>query len=444
MSRKSAEYAFIYNPVDYYLRVSSVDVLNNDCLLHIFQLLPIVDRVRSERVCKRWQLLMQESWRDFKDLNFENECWGFSNKNAVLKVNSRILKKVLKRCGQYIKNIEFPELNNRLGPHIMKLIAKFCANVENIFATELEVSSWSIRALSENCHKIIVFYIGNCSDECDDELGNLFKENKGLKEIYIHSNLTVTGKCLSQLNTESIETICFDNCPYISLKYFSVVKECKNLKEIVVEHFHDSNDRAIENICECSESLKHLTLALCPFYTKPLNNLTKLINLEILDLLSNGSVDDELLVAIGAHCKQLRKVDISYCGAVTDVGVSSIMSLPNLVCLSFEECNNVTDQVFHCMPNLKHLDCSNCSNLKDAGLIRLIETCEKLEHLYLNCCKSLTNEFLIGAIKATKNRKNKVILKCYLSYTAVVLSGVDDTSKLLQVVPKIVITPYNL
>lgn len=243
-----------------------------------------------------------------------------------------------------------------------------------------------------------------------------------------------------------------------------MVKKCKNLKEVIVEHFHDSDDKTIENISGCSESLRHFTLSLCPFYNTSLNYLTKLTNLEVLDLLSNGSVNDELLIAIGNNCRHLRKVDISCksslkqwrffssyteqriaffadCGAVTNAGVSSIMRLPNLVCLSFEECNNVTDQVFQCMPNLKHLDCSHCSNLKDPGLIRLIETCDKLEHLYLGSCKGVTNEFLIGAIKATKNRESKVVLKCHLSETTVSVSKVNDTSKYLQVVPKIVIVP---
>ena len=38
----------------------SIQTLNDDCLMHIFLQLPIVDRIRIERVCKRWRALSQD------------------------------------------------------------------------------------------------------------------------------------------------------------------------------------------------------------------------------------------------------------------------------------------------------------------------------------------------------------------------------------------------
>lgn len=37
-----------------------LDILNRDCLDHILSYVPILDIIRTERVSKRWQIMMQE------------------------------------------------------------------------------------------------------------------------------------------------------------------------------------------------------------------------------------------------------------------------------------------------------------------------------------------------------------------------------------------------
>lgn len=37
-----------------------LDVLNPDCLSHIMSYVPLRDLIRSERVSKRWQMMVQE------------------------------------------------------------------------------------------------------------------------------------------------------------------------------------------------------------------------------------------------------------------------------------------------------------------------------------------------------------------------------------------------
>ena len=60
------------------------------------------------------------------------------------------------------------------------------------------------------------------------------------------------------------------------------------------------------------------------------------------------------------------------------------------------------------------MNCTYCSNLKDAGLIKLIEYSDKMEHLYLNNCKNISNELLEAAIRVTKEPKSKIVLKLAL------------------------------
>lgn len=175
-------------------------------------------------VCKRWHAASQDSWYNFKELNFLNQCWGFNRSSSVDRINSRIIKKILRRCGKFLIAIEFSEPSRRLGPNVLNLIAKSCPNIQIIDASELEVSPSCIRALAYNCNKITSFSIGDCTDDCDVELSLLFEKNRKLSSLFVNCNFEVTGECLSKLNTESIKSIIFENCPSISLKHFKVSK----------------------------------------------------------------------------------------------------------------------------------------------------------------------------------------------------------------------------
>jgi hypothetical protein len=73
------------------------------------------------------------------------------------------------------------------------------------------------------------------------------------------------------------------------------------------------NDKIIKAI---SLYLKNLKVLYLSFYFQMIirNGLlciAELVNLQILNLSQNISVGDDVLIAIGAQCKQLRNVDIS-------------------------------------------------------------------------------------------------------------------------------------
>ncbi|KAJ8680051.1 hypothetical protein QAD02_015838 [Eretmocerus hayati] len=415
--------------------------LNDDCLRYIFKWLPIVDRIRLERVCRRWRVVSEESWHDFKQLDFVNESWGFKRPSRMKHVTIKILKKILRRCGQHLIDIEFAESHEKLGPFVFKTIANYCPNIQNIYAPNLDISPSSIKVLATKCNKISSFAIGDCTSPCDSELSLLFENNRQLKELYIYSNFEITGKCLSKLNHDSIETIVFENCPAIKLNNFKVIKTFKNLKEFSIEHFHDSNNKAIENISLC-ENLHSLTLALCPFYFNSLNRLSKLTNLETLDLSSNISVNDEILKGIGGNCKMLKNVDLSYCLAVTNSGLSKIVSLPRLRSLIIGDLDGVTDEVFEniTMPNIKLLDCSFCPNIRDSGLIKLIESSPNIEYLIVNNCSGITKYLISSAMNIKHQRGDDILLKIRVGNTKIRMSEVRGITPNLKALPAIVLS----
>ena len=120
--------------------------------------------------------------------------------------------------------------------------------------------------------------------------------------------------------------------------------------------------------------------------------------------------------------------------------MSRIVSLPKLESLIIEDLENITDDIFDAMPNLRDLDCSYCPKLRNAGLARLVRNSDRIEHIYMSNCDGITNDFLHAAIKATKKRKSNVVLKLHASYTDVKYDEARDSSPFLLVIPIIVIS----
>lgn len=53
--------------------LAPIENLNNDCLLSVFELLSVAERVTDERVCKRWQIVAKESWSNVKSIHFNDK-----------------------------------------------------------------------------------------------------------------------------------------------------------------------------------------------------------------------------------------------------------------------------------------------------------------------------------------------------------------------------------
>lgn len=105
--------------------------------------------------------------------------------------------------------------------------------------------------------------------------------------------------------------------------------------------------------------------------------------------------------------------------------------LPELENLCIVDLKLVTDEVFFCIPNLTHLNCAGCTNVGDAGLIRLIQSSEMLADLNVPSCK-VTNELIKAAIVATKKRQNNVVLLILTRDSGIDLNSIENTSPFLR------------
>ncbi|XP_058794483.1 F-box/LRR-repeat protein 7-like [Phymastichus coffea] len=416
---------------------SLINTLNNDCLRHIINFLPFYDRVRIERVCQRWKMISKEAWKDQRTLNLNPVNWGFKSSKELFLTDPDAcsIYKILKKCHPYLTSIDLSKFSSQLGSSILIELSKMCPKIKSINLRNLGFSHSEIKALALRClnlKSIIIGYTSNI-EKFDNQLSQLFSSNQNLQQIDINCFI-IDGYCLKHLPRKSIQKITLRNCySIISNNTYKIIKKFPNLQVLKIicaplesELYFDF----IKSVCLCTtlEAIQLPTLRYPQIYEPnfpALKPLTELKNLTTINVRRNSIVGDEFLQVLTRKCPNLRSVDISDCYHLTNLGVDSVTSLPNLEYLCMDRLFYVTDNVFYkSMQNLKILLCSGCINLRSLGFSMVLQSSNKLEILDLSFCQTIGNECVVEAYKICRESKWRC-LKIYFEGTSINLSNID-------------------
>ncbi|KAF7997245.1 hypothetical protein HCN44_005522 [Aphidius gifuensis] len=282
----------------------------------------------------------------------------------------------------------------------------------------------------------------------------------------IHKNLPLFNKLVNleyidlamgidyyaySLSTKVLETIF---CSCINLKHFNIPWGVYDLARIPLEkwmNFQNLEYLGISctmmpdlanTIVKYCMNLKHLRINSYNIMDTALEKLTELKNLECLRLLGDYSLGEESIIAISNNCKQLKRLEIAECIIVEPVSSppaldelsklqylehlhlcmpsnledSTIIAIANncknLKSLDVRGCTGLTetDSFLIKLKGLKELNCSECDELTNAGIIQFIKNNPDLEKITLFGIDNLTSDLVIAADQATKNRTNGIIL----------------------------------
>ena len=96
---------------------TNIENLPEEVLVIILRKLPIADRVKCERVNRRWRVVARySSWNKMKHLNSNSVSWGLlpkGKRHEIPEINPVGVESILKRCGKYLKSIEFMDYKNK-------------------------------------------------------------------------------------------------------------------------------------------------------------------------------------------------------------------------------------------------------------------------------------------------------------------------------------------
>ncbi|XP_015175842.1 PREDICTED: F-box protein SKIP2-like isoform X2 [Polistes dominula] len=354
--------------------IASINVLNDDCLIHIFLYLPIMDKIAIERVCQRWKDVSKKSWYSVKKLDLSNHTWGILS--DYKKINTSDLRQVLLRCGRFLTQIDFPHKYPSLTRSTLLIIAKLCPNLEIVDFSGIELSSSGLELLADNCTNIkklsLAFY--PCSSSLiDKDLSLLFRMCKRLTSVSLRE-MRISGKCLGFLSSDTLEELVLTACNNITPRHFiNVLENQKNLKKLVINKstfFIGVLLEAMAKYCTNLQQFELTNVDFCEFYYRDSNilHLTKFVNLETLILSTNNFVDNFLLIALASTCTKLTYLDIENCNKVTDTGLQAVATLPKLETLIINYLNEITAIGLDNMCSLRRLEYIHGWNKSDASL----------------------------------------------------------------------------
>ncbi|KAK9299917.1 hypothetical protein QLX08_007220 [Tetragonisca angustula] len=414
----------------------SIQKLNDDCLMHIFCHLPIIDKIRAERVCKRWKALIKKSWYNMKRLDLLYTMWGSLADINGREVTIHMIRKILYRCGSYLNEVDLSLVPCYVHQHAVTIIGKLCRNLQIIDITGLRVSRSGIYSLINNCHKLTKLSIGPTTYACDIDLQKLFQMNPKLQYFEVYQT-PISGRCLLHLPM-NIEEIVLNSCKHLQeISLLEAIMKLRGIKALTINKCDCITSNVIRFIGTYCRNLEVLKLCYIPstsnFQLLDTLHITLLTNLKILTISENAVITDRFLFCLVTTCQNLTYLDISSCYGITNFGMTAITTLSELEVLIMNNMPVVTVVQLWDAANLQKIECRS-SQFMDGVIINLIKSAPQLKVLDLSESQFITNTTLEEAATITASRTNNVILKIFVGGTSVDLCTFNNVSPFLQIV----------
>ncbi|KAF7993555.1 hypothetical protein HCN44_010150 [Aphidius gifuensis] len=89
---------------------TSIDFINDDCLVEIFMYLPACERPKIALVCKKWKKALDYSWSNVNKLELThweyNECPSYLKEYPTIDGQFNFLSFLLTKCGRYLTELD--------------------------------------------------------------------------------------------------------------------------------------------------------------------------------------------------------------------------------------------------------------------------------------------------------------------------------------------------
>ncbi|KPJ19370.1 F-box/LRR-repeat protein 4 [Papilio machaon] len=352
-----------------------LDVLNPDCLSHIMSYIPLRDLIRSERVSKRWQMVVQEYIVGIRV--YKTSWW----QHIPVTLTTAVLRRVLQRVGGSLVRLHIDHNWSALNDRTAHIVGKFCPNLEELKVVGMHTKNWN--PLVYGCKNLKRLIFVSCNKLTDSSLVQIVKSDSPIEHLTVANNTHVTGLFLNGSNIRKLNTLSFYNCcslqgavitaaidsmpnlttlkldvcPVTMLKIVPLIlKKLPRLEELSLSEY-TSGDVYVkpydnDSFCEALDNLKELKILNLTRNVYMTNSVLKQVARSCLKLTAlyvsscnsqkhihhiSGypvkGVGDEGLSAVLKSCKRLRHIDVSYLALLSDTGLALAASLPALTTL---------------------------------------------------------------------------------------------------------------
>ncbi|KAG5671016.1 hypothetical protein PVAND_001236 [Polypedilum vanderplanki] len=387
-----------------------LNILDDDCLLHIMYSLDPLDIFTLKNVCSKFFELSKFYFRTIRDLNFTIMK---GKKKMTLLEAKMICEKVGKNVLKLSINSE--KFNN---PRILNFIPKYFPNLKYLQLIGFKLES---KDFWEQMKKILIKL------ETLDLSDNSFIHENFLKCFKNEKNVKLKSLNLSNSNVSSdflehvqfIEHLNISGCRNINGQHLiPYVTANKNLISLNIGKCANIYGKAVNEILLNAQQLRAVTLN--NYYVDEdtsrfvIPNINPMVNLKELTIQNlNYPLCDQLLRTINLENK-LEILNISY-GNLTLTTVYAISTMKNLRKLFMNFKTSVSDDLIDYLVDKEHLEeihIAACSYLSAENILRLFNI-KSLKFLDISRCYGFTNDFIIDVclkIKETQPRE-KIFLQ---------------------------------
>lgn len=231
-----------------------------------------------------------------------------------------------------------------------------------------------------------------------------------------------------------LEDLNLSNCSQITDKSLTLIaRHCKHLKKLNLNRCDLISSSAIEELASGCKKLKIINLSrplLNPKRQISDESLSALVvaNPEIMELRLRNceKVSDDTIIAMAKTCgKNLRALDLSWCGNITDRALLEGISphCPNLTSLALNGCKRLTDisiiSLLGSCPTIMSLSLAHLPFITDRILTSMAEKLSKLVILSLNGCVEVRDDSIISLAQHCPNLQSLSLFSLAITDNAV-------------------------
>ncbi|KAK4308860.1 hypothetical protein Pmani_007252 [Petrolisthes manimaculis] len=386
----------------------SIHVLVDDVLYKILEFLPMRDRVRSERVCRRWQMLVHGLFTKINRLEIDPKWLGINTP-----ITRSIISKLLILSGPTLKDLKLLSVDHATRGSIMKIVGQLCPVLQSLdVSMACGINFFSISYLTRNCRELKSFIAMNCPNFKEKALKHLLVSYPELERLHI-SGCFVTGRCFSQLPS-TLKELNISYCTTIDQKsngigvLSHIGERCPHLETLEMEKCRVSMT-VLEQIGTHCTNLSKLSL-----FIVEIEAIEALKTFKNLKDLTVDSVFLDLRVLINSLPDLQRLVVDSRLSTGVESDFSSLKELKSIKLCHIDMTTESVMTLAKCA-KLEEVHLENCGDFPQEVLTEILKGCTGLKRIH--CPNVNINlDFIETVNKIMEHRSGKLLIEVRTGY----------------------------
>ncbi|KAF1981486.1 RNI-like protein, partial [Aulographum hederae CBS 113979] len=273
------------------------------------------------------------------------------------------------------------------------------------------------------CKRIERITLTGCSKLTDLSLARMLQGNRSLLALDVTQLEQVTERTMMAVaaNCHRLQGLNISNCRRISDdSLVAVAQNCRHLKRLKFNGCSQLMDKSIMAFAENCRHILEIDLHDCRLLENDAvtSLLTECQQLRELRLAHCSRLSDHAFLNVPNEMvfENLRILDLTDCNELNDAGVSKIVQCaPRLRNLVLAKCRQITDRAVMAITklgkNLHYVHLGHCSRITDMGVLQLIKQCNRIRYIDFACCVNLTDKSIMELATLPKLKRIGLV-KC--------------------------------